>query len=109
LFSDDTGLEVEALDGNPGVYSARYAGEDATYDENVNKVLSELEGQENRKAAFSTVISLILDGNEFQFEGRVAGNITTGKHGAAGFWLRPCFFSLMGLTLFLPKWMKQQK
>jgi len=49
LFSDDTGLEVEALDGNPGVYSARYAGEDATYDENVNKVLSELEGQETEK------------------------------------------------------------
>jgi len=90
-FSDDTGLEVEALDGNPGVYSARYAGEDATYDENVNKVLSELEGQENRKAAFSTVISLILDGNEFQFEGRVAGNITTGKHGAAGFGYDPVF------------------
>ena len=90
-FSDDTGLEIEVLDGQPGVYSARYAGENASYDDNVNKVLSELKGHENRRAAFSTVISLILDGREFQFEGRVAGQITKDKHGYDGFGYDPVF------------------
>ena len=90
-FSDDTGLEIESLDGRPGVYSARYAGENASYDDNVNKILSELDGQENRTAAFSTVISLLLDGKEFQFEGRVAGQITKDKHGVGGFGYDPVF------------------
>ncbi len=90
-FSDDTGLEIEALDGRPGVYSARYAGENASYDDNVNKVLSELKGHENRRAAFSTVISLILDGKELQFEGRVAGQIIKDKRGADGFGYDPVF------------------
>ncbi|RLD86015.1 MAG: non-canonical purine NTP pyrophosphatase, partial [Bacteroidetes bacterium] len=81
-FSDDTGLEVEALEGAPGVYSARYAGEGCSYEDNVNKLLREMKGMENRKAAFKTVISLILDGKETFFEGRVAGTITTEKHGS---------------------------
>ena len=90
-FSDDTGLEVEALNGEPGVYSARYAGENATYDDNVNKLLVELGDNDNRKAAFKTVISLILDGKEYFFEGRVDGQITKDKRGADGFGYDPVF------------------
>ncbi len=90
-FSDDTGLEVEALNGAPGVYSARYAGNNATYNDNVNKLLCELEGKSNRKAAFKTVISLILDGKEQQFEGRVDGVITHDKRGIGGFGYDPVF------------------
>ena len=106
-FSDDTGLEVEALDGAPGVYSARYAGEGCSYEDNVNKLLLEIEGKENRKAAFKTVISLILNGKEYQFEGRADGSITTEKHGSGGFGYDPVFlpdgyhqtFSEMDATL----------
>ncbi len=90
-FSDDTGLEVEALNGAPGVYSARYAGENATYDDNVNKLLAEMGSNTNRKAAFKTVISLILDGKEYQFEGRVDGVITQQKSGLVGFGYDPVF------------------
>jgi len=90
-FSDDTGLEVEALNGVPGVYSARYAGENATYDDNVNKLLKELGETLNRKAAFKTVISLILDGKEYLFEGRVDGTITNHKTGSGGFGYDPVF------------------
>ena len=90
-FSDDTGLEVEALNGAPGVYSARYAGENATYDDNANKLLKELGETINRKAAFKTVISLILDGKEYLFEGRVDGTITNHKTGAGGFGYDPVF------------------
>ncbi len=90
-FSDDTGLEVEALNGAPGVYSARYAGNNATYNDNVNKLLRELDGKSNRKAAFKTVISLILDGKEHQFEGRVDGVITHDKRGIGGFGYDPVF------------------
>ena len=90
-FSDDTGLEVEALNGEPGVYSARYAGEDCSYDDNVNKLLKELGDSENRKAAFKTVISLLLDGKEYLFEGRVDGVITNDKRGSGGFGYDPVF------------------
>lgn len=90
-FSDDTGLFVESLKGVPGVYSARYAGENATYDDNVNKLLRELEGFTNRKAAFSTVISLILSGKEYIFEGRIEGEITKIRHGEKGFGYDPVF------------------
>ncbi len=90
-FSDDTGLEVEALNGAPGVYSARYAGEKATYEDNVNKLLFEMQGQTNRKAAFKTVISLILDGKEYFFEGKVEGEIVTDKRGVGGFGYDPVF------------------
>jgi len=90
-FSDDTGLEVDALEGKPGVYSARYAGEGCSFDDNVNKILSELHGNENRQAAFSTVISLLLDGKEYQFEGRIEGEITEVKYGNGGFGYDPVF------------------
>jgi len=90
-FSDDTGLEVEALGGAPGVYSARYAGENCSYDDNVNKLLKELGNSQNRKAAFKTVISLIINGKEFRFEGKVDGTITADKRGSGGFGYDPVF------------------
>lgn len=90
-FADDTGLEVEALDGAPGVYSARYAGEHCSYQDNVNKILSELKGVENRKACFRTVIALNLDGESHFFEGRCDGIITTEAHGEGGFGYDPVF------------------
>ena len=90
-FADDTGLEVDALNGAPGVYSARYAGEDVTYDDNVNKMLSEMDGQEDRNAQFRTVISLKIDGMEHFFEGSVKGEITNEKHGEKGFGYDPIF------------------
>lgn len=90
-FADDTGLEVEALDGAPGVYSARYAGEHCSYQDNVNKILSEMRGVENRKACFRTVIALNLDGESHFFEGRCDGIITTEAHGEGGFGYDPVF------------------
>ncbi len=90
-FADDTGLEVDALDGAPGVYAARYAGENVTYDDNVNKMLSEMEGKEDRAAQFRTVISLRIDGMEYFFEGVCRGEITKKKYGADGFGYDPIF------------------
>ncbi len=90
-FADDTGLEIEALNGKPGVYSARYAGEQCSAKDNVEKVLSELNGQSNRKAAFKTVIALILDGKEYLFEGAVEGEIISSTHGEGGFGYDPVF------------------
>ena len=90
-FADDTGLEVEVLVGKPGVYSARYAGEHATAENNMQKLLSEMEGQKNRNARFRTVISLILDGEEYSFEGQVKGEILYQKTGNDGFGYDPIF------------------
>ena len=90
-FADDTGLEVEALVGKPGVYSARYAGKHATAENNMQKLLSEMEGQKNRNARFRTVISLILDGEEYSFEGKVVGEILYQKTGNGGFGYDPIF------------------
>jgi len=90
-FADDTGLEVEALDGRPGVYSARYAGEGCSYQDNVLKMLDEMQGVTNRKACFKTVIALILDGKKYFFEGRVDGEIMTEQHGTDGFGYDPIF------------------
>lgn len=90
-FADDTGLEVDALNGAPGVYSARYAGEHVTYDDNVNKLLSELKNIEQRTARFKTVISLLLDGKEYFFEGTVEGHIIDHKLGSGGFGYDPVF------------------
>ena len=90
-FADDTGLEVEALDGAPGVYSARYAGEHCSYQDNVNKLLAAMKGQTNRKAAFRTVIVLNLDGESYFFEGRCDGHITEEQHGTDGFGYDPIF------------------
>ena len=90
-FADDTGLEVEALGGAPGVYSARYAGESATYADNNHKLLRELEGKQNRKAAFKTVICLIYKGETHFFTGKVEGQIIEKNRGEAGFGYDPIF------------------
>lgn len=90
-FADDTGLEVEALNGAPGVYSARYAGLDCNFENNMNKLLSELKDKENRKARFVTVVALNIDGEEYCFEGTVQGIITTEKQGLEGFGYDPIF------------------
>ena len=90
-FADDTGLEVDALDGAPGVYSARYAGEHCTFDDNVNKLLDAMEGKTNRKAAFRTVICLIEGGEPRYFEGKVEGCILTERYGKGGFGYDPVF------------------
>ncbi|MGD0711812.1 MAG: non-canonical purine NTP diphosphatase [Bacteroidales bacterium] len=90
-FADDTGLEIEALNGRPGVYSARYAGEDCNFEDNINRVLSEMKGAANRKARFRTVISLIIDGVETQFVGLVNGQMLSEKHGNEGFGYDPVF------------------
>lgn len=90
-FADDTGLEVEALNGEPGVYSARYAGEKASYQDNVEKLLNEMTGKSNRKARFRTVISLVLDAVEFRFEGIVNGYIIEKPRGVQGFGYDPVF------------------
>lgn len=90
-FSEDTGLEVEALNGEPGVRSARYAGDDKSNAQNIEKVLSVLAGNDNRKARFRTVISLILDGSEHQFEGICAGTIINEPKGDSGFGYDPIF------------------
>lgn len=90
-FSDDTGLEIEALDGAPGVFSARFAGPDKDPQANMDKVLDELKGQGNRKAWFRTAVALVLNGEEFLFEGIVNGEITTVQSGAKGFGYDPIF------------------
>ena len=90
-FADDTGLEIEALDGEPGVYSARYAGEDCSFQNNMDKVLRNLQGNDNRKAKFRTVICLLLDGKEHLFEGEVNGQIIEKERGAEGFGYDPIF------------------
>lgn len=84
-FSDDTGLEVEALDGRPGVYSARYAGEGCSFNDNIQKMLKEMLDKDNRKACFRTAISLIMNGKEHQFEGRIDGEILRERTGVDGF------------------------
>jgi XTP/dITP diphosphohydrolase len=90
-FSDDTGLEIPALNGEPGVYSARYAGEDKDSNANMQKVLDKLKDKDNRSAQFRTVIALIIDGKEYSFEGIVKGVITKEKHGNSGFGYDPIF------------------
>ena len=90
-FADDTGLEVDALGGAPGVYSARYAGEHCSFDDNVNKLLNVLKTVENRKANFRTTIALNLDGKQYLFDGRVDGHIATKRRGVGGFGYDPIF------------------
>ena len=91
-FADDTGLEVDALGGAPGVYSARYAGEHCSFDDNIDKLLAALDGQSNRKADFRTVICLIENGRECYFEGRVDGQILSERHtNGEGFGYDPIF------------------
>jgi len=90
-FSDDTGLEIEAINNRPGVYSAMYAGPDCNAENNMRKVLKELEGRTNRNAQFKTVIALILQGKEYFFEGVVSGKILKEKIGKDGFGYDPIF------------------
>jgi XTP/dITP diphosphohydrolase len=90
-FADDTGLEIEALDGRPGVYSARYAGENCSFEDNNRKVLAELEGEENRNAKFRTVICLKLNGETHFFSGEVKGRIIDENRGSKGFGYDPIF------------------
>jgi len=94
VIADDTGLEVEALNGAPGIYSARYAGEDVTYEDNVNKLLAEMENipLENRKAQFRTVISFVDKDRELWTEGRIKGIIGESAKGKNGFGYDPVFF-----------------
>lgn len=90
-FADDTGLEIDALNGEPGVYSARYAGEGKSPEKNIELVLQKLSEIKNRKARFRTVISLVINGREVQFEGIVDGHILEGKKGISGFGYDPIF------------------
>jgi XTP/dITP diphosphohydrolase len=90
-FADDTGLEIDALNGEPGVYSARYAGEEKSSEKNIELVLQKLAKIKTRKARFKTVISLVIDGREIQFEGIVSGKILEEKKGTTGFGYDPIF------------------
>jgi len=84
-FSEDTGLEVETLNGEPGVKSARYAGDSRSFEDNIDKLLANLKGRENRKAQFRTVICIIIDGQEKIFDGICKGSIIAARRGSAGF------------------------
>jgi XTP/dITP diphosphohydrolase len=99
-FADDTGLEVEALNGAPGVYSARYAGPERSAEANMAKILTELDGKENRKAQFRTAVALILNGKEQLFEGKVEGHISKTKQGDEGFGYDPIFLPENNLRSF---------
>ena len=90
-FGDDSGLEIEALNNEPGIYSARYAGEHGNHEANMDKVLEKLKVSTNRNASFRTVISLIWNGAEYFFEGVVPGTIRTERCGTAGFGYDPIF------------------
>jgi len=90
-FSDDTGLEITALDGAPGVFSARYGGKDKDPEQNMDKVLEELKNHDDRSARFRTAVALILHGEEFLFDGIVEGTIRKSKSGAKGFGYDPIF------------------
>lgn len=90
-FADDTGLEIEVLNGEPGVFSAHYAGSQRSDSDNINKVLTALKNQENRKARFRTVISLVIEGKFYEFEGTVEGRIIETPAGENGFGYDPIF------------------
>ena len=90
-FSEDTGLEVHALNGEPGVKSARYAGEEKSFDKNIDKLLANLKDKKDRSAHFRTVISLLIDGRETQFEGICEGEIACDRKGHRGFGYDPVF------------------
>ena len=92
-FSEDTGLEVDALDGAPGIYSARFAGPQKNADDNMDLLLQKLAGKDNRRARFRTVVALILNGKEYTFEGIIRGRIATERHGEQGFGYDPLFIA----------------
>ena len=91
VFADDTGLEIDSLNGEPGVYSARYSGVERNSDKNIELVLTKLKNKSNRNSRFKTIISLILDGKSVNFEGVVEGKITEEKRGRNGFGYDPIF------------------
>ena len=107
-FADDTGLEIDALDGRPGVFSARYAGEGCSFDDNIDKILRELSGLSNRTARFRCVVCLILQGKEHFFEGRIEGIITDERKGRDGFGYDPVFLPASHLQTFaeMPAYLK---
>lgn len=90
-FADDTGFEIDSLGGKPGVYSARYAGAQRNFDDNIHKVLEELKEHKNREARFRTVIALLLDSKHYFFEGLVEGRVIHEKRGTGGFGYDPVF------------------
>ena len=91
VFADDTGLEIDSLNGEPGVYSARYSGVERNSDKNIELVLNKLKNKANRNSRFKTIISLIIDGKSVNFEGVVEGKITEEKRGSNGFGYDPIF------------------
>ena len=107
-FADDTGLEIDELNGEPGVYSARYAGPERNANANMKKVLNELKGKKNRKAQFRTAIALILKGEEHLFEGKVEGYISKDKQGNEGFGYDPIFIPENNIRSFAQMSMQEK-
>jgi XTP/dITP diphosphohydrolase len=107
-FSEDTGLEVDALNGEPGVKSARYAGEGRDFQDNINKLLHNLDSQNNRKARFRTVVSLIWEEKEYLFEGICQGQITVDQKGLQGFGYDPVFIPDGASTTFAEMSMEEK-
>ncbi len=107
-FADDTGLEIEALNNAPGVYSARYSGENSNSEKNMKKVLQELNSKNNRNAQFRTAIALNIEGNQYIFEGICKGEILTSKQGENGFGYDPIFKPEGFLNSFAEMDMKQK-
>ena len=107
-FADDTGLEIENLNNEPGVYSARYAGEQKNADDNMNLVLQKLTAETNRKAQFKTIIALNINNQQYLFQGIVKGEITTEKSGNQGFGYDPIFQPEGFLTTFAEMTMEQK-
>lgn len=99
-FSEDTGLEVEALQGEPGVRSARYAGDDKIFLKNIEKLLSKMDGVENRNAQFRTILCLMFNGSEYKFEGICKGNILPDVKGTGGFGYDPVFLPIGSTKTF---------
>ena len=107
-FSEDTGLEVAALNGEPGVKSARYAGVGRSFENNIDKLLLNLQGTSNRNARFKTVISLIINKKEYLFEGICTGMITTERKGSSGFGYDPVFIPTGSNCTFAEMTMKEK-
>jgi len=107
-FADDTGLEVDVLNGDPGVYSARYAGNECIAENNINLLLKNLEGITNRNAQFRTIITLLNDGKKYKFEGSCFGKITSAKYGKSGFGYDPIFLP-EGYNITFAEMSKEQK
>lgn len=107
-FSDDSGLLVDTLNGEPGVHSARYAGDQKNDEDNIQKLLAELKGNDNRNAHFKTVMSLVIEGKEFLFEGKINGTIINEKRGSNGFGYDPIFIP-DGYTKTFAEMTKEEK